>query len=196
MNNRSGFNNIKDKMFTLQIWQGIEVIAGLITAPVIAYGVSNTLAMCFPEAAGWIRVSGLRFSPVFLTLGSILIMCAFFAFTSAFTNSRKIQASNVLKQDGFSNEFQHGVEIYGLEGTQKLEREKRIFFTIGTIILFIEFTMNVSYFMQENGNDLQGMFVSAIAALVATATLLTETFLTSRTQFEAYACGGVVEKID
>ena len=152
--------------------------------------------MCFPEAAGWIRVSGLRFSPVFLTLGSILIMCAFFAFTSAFTNSRKIQASNVLKQDGFSNEFQHGVEIYGLEGTQKLEREKRVFFTIGTIILFIEFTMNVSYFMQENGNDLQGMFVSAIAALVATATLLTETFLTSRTQFEAYACSGVVEKID
>ena len=189
-------NNIKDKMFTLQIWQGIEIIAGLITAPVIAYGVSNTLAMCFPEAAGWIRVSGLRFSPVFLTLGSILIMCAFFAFTSAFTNSRKIQASNVIKQDGFSNEFQHGVEIYGLEGTQRLEREKRIFFTIGTIILFIEFTMNVSYFMQENGNDLQGMFVSAIAALVATATLITETFLTSRTQFEAYACSGVVEKID
>lgn len=189
-------NNIKDKMFTLQIWQGVETIAGLITAPIIAYGVSNTLAMCFPEAAGWIRISGLRFSPVFLALGTVLIMCAFFAFTSAFTNSRKIQASNVIKQDGFSNEFQHGVEIYGLEGTQKLEREKRIFFTIGTIILFIEFTMNVSYFMQENGNDAQGMFVSAVAALVATATLLTETYLTSRTQFETFACSGVVEKID
>ena len=189
-------NNIKDKMFTLQIWQGVDIIAGLITAPVLAYGVSNTLAMCFPEISYWIRLPGVRFCPVFLIIGSILIMCAFFAFSSAFANIRKIQASNVLKQDGFSNEFEHGVEIYGLNGTQKLEKENRILFTIGTCIVFIEFTMNISYFMQENGSDLWGMFVSAVAALVPTAILILETYLTGKTQFETYACSSVVEKID
>ena len=56
---------IRDKMFNLQLKSIGEIVIGILTAPFLAYGVSNTLAMCFPEAAGWIRISGLRFSPVF-----------------------------------------------------------------------------------------------------------------------------------
>ena len=67
-------NNIKDKIFSLQIKSIGETLLGIATAPVLAYGVSNTLAMCFPEAAGWIRISGLRFSPVFLTLATFMII--------------------------------------------------------------------------------------------------------------------------
>ena len=58
-------NYVKDKIFTLQLISLGEIVLGLLTAPFLAYGVSNTLAMCFPEAAGWVRISGLRFSPVF-----------------------------------------------------------------------------------------------------------------------------------
>lgn len=70
-------NYIKDKILTLQIKGLAETFAGILTAPFLAYGVSNTLAMCFPEAAGWIRISGLRFSPVFLILASMMIVFAF-----------------------------------------------------------------------------------------------------------------------
>ena len=192
---KTKIDNIKDKLFGLQIKSAGEIALGLATAPFLAYGVSNTLAMCFPEAAGWIRVSGLRFSPIFLVLASVLIMCAFFAFASGFLSSKKIQASNVLKQDGFSNYLQHGVEMYGLEGTKKFEREKRAFFTIGIIIVFIEFSMNVSYFMQENGSDLGGMLISSVAALVATAILIAETHMLSKTQFETFACEELIGKI-
>ena len=61
-----------------------EIFLGILTAPFLAYGVSNTLAMCFPEAAGWIRISGLRISPVFLVLATFMIIFAFFAFVNAF----------------------------------------------------------------------------------------------------------------
>ena len=70
--------NIKDKLFMLQLKSVGEIILGILTAPFLAYGVSNTLAMCFPEAAGWIRISGLRFSPIFLVLATFLIIFAFF----------------------------------------------------------------------------------------------------------------------
>ena len=76
--------SIKNRLFVLQLKSVGETILGFITAPFLAYGVSNTLAMCFPEAAGWIRVSGLRFSPVFLILASFMIIFAFFAFVNAF----------------------------------------------------------------------------------------------------------------
>ena len=156
----------------------------------------NTLAMCFPEAAGWIRISGLRISPVFLVLATFLIIFAFFAFANAFLNSKKIAGSNVLKQDGFSNYLQHGVEIYGIEGVNRLNREMRRSFLIGCIIIGIEFTMNASYFMGEIGGDLGGMLLSGLAALVPTALLIAETFMLSSTQFETYACDEIVAKID
>lgn len=108
-------NSIKDRMFMLQLKSAGEILIGILTAPFLAYGVSNTLAMCFPEAAGWIRISGLRFSPIFLVLATFLIIFAFFAFVNAFTADRKIQASQVIKQDGFSDYRHHGISIYGLE---------------------------------------------------------------------------------
>ena len=187
--------NIKDRQFMLQIKSAGEVLLGILTAPFLAYGVSNTLAMCFPEAAGWVRISGLRLSPVFLVLATFLIIFAFFSFVNGFLNSKKIQASNVLKQDGYSNYIQHGVEIYGLEGVKKLDREMRRSFIIGLAIIVIEFSMNASYFMGEIGGDLGGMVLSALAALVPTALLIAETFMLSQTKFETFACDEVIAKI-
>ncbi len=188
--------NIKDKLFNLQLKSIGEMILGFITAPFLAFGVSNTLAMCFPEAAGWIRVSGLRFSPVFLVLATFMIVFAFFAFVNAFFSIRKIQGSNVIKQDGFSNFLTHGVDIYGIQGVRKLESEKVRSLVIGCAIIFIEFTMNTSYFFSEIGGDLQGIFLSVVAALVPTALLIAETYMLSQTKFDIFACEELVAKID
>lgn len=194
--NPAKIRNIKDKLFMLQLKSLGEIALGVCTAPFLAYGVSNTLAMCFPEAAGWVRISGLRFSPIFLTLATFLIIFAFFAFVNAFLCSRKIQASNVIKTDGFSNFIQHGVEIYGISGVRKLNSEMQKSFIIGICIIFIEFSMNISYFTQEMGQDLSGMFLSALAALVPTALLIAETYMLSSTKFEAFACDELIAKID
>ncbi|MCQ2789445.1 MAG: hypothetical protein MJ229_03595 [bacterium] len=188
--------NIKDKLFMIQLKTVGEIMLGILTAPFLAYGVSNTLAMCFPEAAGWIRVSGLRFSPIFLVLATVMIIFSFFSFVNAFTCNRKIQASNVLKTDGFSNYLVHGVEIFGLEGIRKLNVEMRQSFTIAIMIIVIEFSMNISYFMQEIGGDLGGIILSILAALVPTAILIAETYMLSATKFETFACEELLEKID
>ena len=185
---------VKDKLFNLQMKSVGEIFLGILTAPFLAYGVSNTLAMCFPEAAGWIRVSGLRFSPIFLVLATFLIIFAFFSFVNAFFCNRKIQASNVIKLDGFSNYIQHGVEIYGLEGVKKLDVEMRRSFVIAIAIIVIEFSMNVSFFMQSIGGDLGGMLLAGVAALVPTALLIAETFMLSQTKFETYACEELISK--
>ena len=192
----SKIRKIKDDIFMKQIKSVGEIILGILTAPFLAYGVSNTLAMCFPEAAGWMRISGLRISPVFLVLATFMIIFAFFAFVNAFLCNKKIQGSEVLKKDGFSNYTKHGVEIYGLEGIKKLNVDMRRSFIIGLSIIFIEFSMNISYFMQEMGGDLGGMFLSAVAALVPTALLIAETFMLSQTKFDIYACEELVAKTD
>ncbi len=188
--------NIKDQLFTLQLKSIGETTLGIITAPFLAYGVSNTLAMCFPEAAGWIRISGLRFSPIFLTLATFMIIFAFFAYVNAFLCNKKIQASNVIKNDGYSNYIQHGVEIYGLEGVKKLDDDMRRSYIIGLCIIFIEFSMNISYFMQEMGKDFSGMFLSFLAALVPTALLIAETYMLSQTKFEIHTINELISKID
>lgn len=185
---------LKDKLFNLQIKSFGETILGILTAPFLAYGVSNTLASCFPEAAGWVRISGLRLSPIFLVLATFLIIFAFFNFVNGFFCNKKIQGSNVIKQDGFSDYLQHGVEIYGLEGVKKIDIEMRRSFIIGISIIFIEFSMNVSFFMQSIGGDLSGMLLSAVAALVPTALLIAETFMLSQTKFETHASEGMIEK--
>ena len=69
-------------------------------------------------------------------------------------------------------------------------------FIIGLAIVGIEFSMNVSYFMQEIGGDLSGMLLAAVAALVPTALLVAETFMLSQTKFEIHACNELVEKVD
>ena len=192
----SKITNIKDSLFNLQLKSLGEIILGIITAPFLAYGVSNTLAMCFPEIAGWIRISGLRFSPMFLTLATFMIIFAFFAYVNAFLCSKKVQASNVIKNDGFSNYLQHGVEIYGLEGVRKLDTDMRRSYTIGLCIIFIEFSMNISYFMQEMGKDFSGMFLSFLAALVPTALLIAETYMLSQTKFDIYTGKELISKLD
>ncbi len=187
---------IKDKLFSLQIKSFGEIILGILTSPFLAYGVSNTLGMCFPEAAGWIRVSGFRYSPIFLTLATFLIVFAFFSFSASFLCTRKARASEVIKRDGFSNYMHHGVDIYGIEGIKKLEGERIRFFLIGATIIFIEFSMNISYFVTEIGGDFQGLFLSAIAALVPTALLLAETYMLSNTQFHIFVQEELLAKID
>ena len=187
---------IKDKMFNLQLKSVGEICIGILTAPFLAYGVSNTLAMCFPEAAGWIRISGLRLSPVFLTLATFLIIFAFFSFVNAFLCTKKIQGSQVIKQDGFSDYQHHGVTIYGLEGVRRLESERKRSMTIACSIIFIEFAMNISYFMTEIGGDMQGMFLSLVAALVPTALLIAETLMLSQTKFDIYACDELLAKVE
>ena len=193
---RAKINNIENKLFSLQIKSVGEIVLGILTAPFLAYGVSNTLAMCFPEAAGWVRISGLRISPVFLVLATFLIIFAFFSFVNGFTTNKKIQASNVLKVDGFSDYLQHGTDVFGLQGVKKLDTEMRRSFIIGLCIIFIEFSMNISYFMQEIGGDLGGLLLSCVAALVPTALLIAETYMLSQTKFETYVCDGVLAKYD
>lgn len=187
---------LKDKLFNLQLKSYGEIILGILTAPFLAYGVSNTLAMCFPEAAGWIRISGLRFSPVFLTLATFMIIFAFFSFVNAFLNVRKIQASQVIKHDGFSDYLKHGVEILGIQAIRKLESEKNRCFIIACSIIFIEFTMNMSFFAGEIGGDLQGLLLSIIAALVPTSLLIAETYMLSQTKFDISAIEDLLVKKD
>lgn len=188
--------NLKDRLFNLQLKSAGEMLLGILTAPFLAYGVSNTLAQCFPEAAGWVRISGLRFSPVFLVLATFLIIFAFLAFTSAFVSSKKIQGSSVIKQDGFSDYLNHGVNILGLQAVRKLESEKVVAMSIACAIIFIEFTMNVSYFMTNFGDDLQSILLCIIAALVPTALLIAETFMLSQTKFEISAIEDLMAKLD
>ncbi len=193
---KNKLENIKDRLFNLQIKSVGEMLLGVLTAPFLAYGVSNTLAQCFPEAAGWIRISGLRFSPVFLVLATFLIIFAFLAFTMAFTCAKKIQGSSVIKQDGFSDYLNHGVNILGLQAVRKLESEKSAAMFIACSIIFIEFTMNVSYFMTNFGDDLQSILLCIIAALVPTALLIAETFMLSQTKFEISAIEDLITKLD
>lgn len=187
---------IKDKMFMLQLKGLGETIIGILTAPFLAYGVSNTLAMCFPEAAGWVRISGLRFSPIFLVLATMLIIFAFFSFVNGFVSSRKISGSDVIKLDGFRDYLSHGTDIYGLENTRKINLEKNRSVIIGVSIIIIEFSMNVSYFMTEIGGDMQGMLLSLVAALVPTALLLAETYMLSKTKYDIYVSDSLLAKSD
>lgn len=102
----------------------------------------------------------------------------------------------MIKQDGFSDYRQHSVNIFGLEGVRKLTIDKNRYLAIACSIIFIEFSMNVSYFMTEIGGDLKGIALSLIAALVPTALLIAETLMLSQTQFDIYACDELLAKID
>lgn len=189
-------NSIKNNLVNNQMKVVLETFIGMLTAPFLAYGVSNTLASCFPEAANWVRISGLRFSPIFLILAIFLIIFAFFSFVRAFTIGKQIKASEIIKFDGFHDYTSHGVTVLGLDSMRSLEKEKKVVMIIACTIIFIEFTMNVSYFITEIGGDIQGMFLSMITAIVPTALLIAETHLLSDTMFKINNYNEVLEALD
>ncbi len=189
-------DSIKDSLLNAQIKMAGEILIGMLTAPFLAYGVSNTLASCFPEAAGWIRISGLRFSPIFLVLATFLIIFAFFSFVRAFTIGKQIKASEIIKFDGFHDYASHGVNILGLDAIKGLHKEKNITMAIACVIVAIEFTMNVSYFIQEIGGDISGMFISSMAAFVPTALLIAETMMLSGTTHKINNLNEVFHTLD
>ena len=116
--------------------------------------------------------------------------------TKVVEKTKKNVKTPPIKQDGFSNYIVHGVSILGLEAIRKLEAEKVRSLVIGCAIIFIEFTMNISYFMTEIGGDLQGLLLSFIAASVPTALLIAETYMLSQTKFDIYASDELIAKID
>ena len=189
-------NVVKSNLVNNQMKMVLEAFIGLLTAPFLAYGVSNTLASCFPEAANWVRISGLRFSPIFLVLASFLIIFAFFSFVRAFTIGKQIKASEIIKFDGFHDYASHGVTVLGLDSMRSLEREKNVVMFIACFIILIEFTMNVSYFVTEIGGDIQGMFLSFVTALVPTALLIAETHMLSATMFKINNYSELLETLD
>ncbi|MDE6138773.1 MAG: hypothetical protein K2F57_04815, partial [Candidatus Gastranaerophilales bacterium] len=189
-------NTIKSNLVNNQLKMVMEVFIGLITAPFLAYGVSNTLAGCFPEAANWVRISGLRFSPIFLTLSTFLIIFAFFSFVRAFVIGKQIKGSEIIKFDGFHDYVSHGVTVLGLDSMRSLARERRVVMFIACFIILIEFTMNVSYFVTEIGGDIQGMFLSFVTALVPTALLIAETHMLSATMYKINNYNELLENLD
>lgn len=189
--------NIKDKQFSKNIKSWGEYALGIATSPFLAFGVSNTLAMCFPEAAGWIRISGLRLSPVFLVLATVMIVFAFFTLTSFFVTIKQVNGAEVIKNDGFNNYVQHGVDLFGTEAVKKIKADGFRCLMIALSIIFIEFTMNVSYFMQEiGGGEWSGIFLSIVAALVPTALLVAETLLLSHTLYEIHTYDEILSRLD
>lgn len=177
-------NTVKSNLVNNQLKMIVESFIGLVTSPFLAYGVSNTLASCFPEAANWVRISGLRFSPIFLVLSTFLIIFAFLSFVRAFTIGKQIKGSEIIKFDGYHDYNNHGVTVLGLDSMRTLEREKKVVMFIACFIILIEFTMNVSYFITEIGGDIQGMFLSLVTALVPTALLIAETHMLSETMYK------------
>lgn len=189
--------DIANKVFNLQLKAAGEYVVGIITAPFLAYGVSQTLAECFPEAAGWIRLAeGFKFSPIFLALAGFMIVFAFHCFATSFATSKRVYASNVIKQDGFSDYNVHGVILHGVESSKNLKREAKKFFIIALCVVFIEITMNVSYFIGVMGGDVMGMVLSFVAALVPTAILIMETTMLGNTKFEIISREELLEKVD
>lgn len=176
--------NVHTNLVNLRMKMVVEGSIGLLTSPFLAYGVSNTLASCFPEAANWVRISGLRFSPIFLTLATFLIIFAFISFVRAFTVGRQIKGSEIIKLDGYHDYHSHGVTIFGLDAMRNLEKERSMVLFLASFIILIEFTMNVSYFITEMGGDIRGMFLSFVTALVPTALLIAETHLLGETMFK------------
>ena len=116
--------------------------------------------------------------------------------SNGFFNIRKISGSDIIKLDGFRSYLIHGVDIFGLQNIRSLNREKIRFFVIGISIIFIEFTMNTSFFMTEIGADLNGIFLSLVAATVPTALLIAETYILSRTNYELFVCDSLISKLD
>lgn len=191
--------NLRDKQFMLKLKAAGEVGLGILTSPFLAYAVSNTLGLCIPDAAGWIKLGegGLRITPVFLFLATCMIIFAFFTLTAAFVDSKRVAGAEVMKKDGFGNYMNHGVDMFGSEAIKKLKADGFRSLMIALSVIAIEFTMNASYFMQEiGGAEWSGIMMSLIAALVPTALLVAETFMLAHTQYEIHICDEIFSRLD
>lgn len=194
---RKKLKDINGKIFNLQIKGCFEYLLGFLTAPFLAYGVSQTLAECFPEAAAWVRLSaGFKFSPIFLVLATLMICFAFHCFSTSFATAKRMNAANIIKQDGFSDYNVHGVVLHGVESCKHLKKEAKKFFLIAAAVVVIELTMNMSYFSGVMGGDMMGLLLSIIAALVPTAILIMETNMLGNTKFEIIVREELLEKVD
>ena len=125
-----------------------------------------------------------------------MIIFAFHCFATSFATSKRVAASNVIKQDGFSDYNVHGVIIHGVESSKNLKREAKKFFIIAVCVVFIEISMNASYFIGVMGGDVMGMILSFIAALLPTAILIMETTMLGNTKFEIIIREELMEKVD
>ena len=125
-----------------------------------------------------------------------MIIFAFHCFSTSFATMKRVYASNVIKQDGFSDYNVHGVILHGVESSKNLKRESKKFFIIALCVVFIEVTMNVSYFMGVMGGDIMGIIISFIAALVPTSLLIAETTMLGNTKFDIIIREELLEKVD
>ncbi len=188
--------DINNKTFNLQLMRAGEYLLGIMTAPFLAYGVSQTLAGYFPEAAGFINITQtFRISPIFLTLATLMIVFAFHCFAISFFTTKKIHASNVIKQDGFSDYNSHGVMIYGVESTKNLQKESKKFFLIASGVVIVEILMNMSYFVKDAEN-MQSILMALLSALIPTALLIMETNMVADTFFKINTREELLEKVD
>lgn len=193
---RKKLKHISNKIFTQQLWCAVEYIAGILTAPVLAYGVSQTLAGYFPEAAGFISITqAFRISPVFLTLATLMIIFAFHCFTVSFYTNKRVFASNIIKQDGFNDYNVHGVTIHGIESTKNLQKEAKKYFLIAICVVFVEVIMNMSYFIKD-ADDMQSIVLALLAALIPTILLIIETNMAASTKFKISIQEELLDKTD
>ncbi len=194
---RKKLKDLSNKIFNLQLKAAGEYVLGVITAPFLAYAVSQTLAECFPEAAGFIRLAeGFKFSPVFLALAMFMIIFAFHCFATSFATTRRVLASNVIKQDGFSDFNVHGVVIHGVESSKNLKKEARKWLIIAICVVIIEISMNLSYFLGVMGGDIMNIILSFLAAFLPTSILIMETNMLGITKFEIIIREELLEKVD
>ena len=182
----------------LQLKSYGEYFLGVITAPFLAYAVSQTLGEIFPEAAGFIRLAGgaLKVSPVFLSLASFMIVFAFHCFATSFAITKRVYASNIIKQYGFSDYNVHGVTLHGVESSKNLKKESKKWLFVAICVVIIEYTMNVSYFTGVMGGDILNMIICALGAALPTAILIMETTMLGNTKFEIMIREELLEKVD
>ena len=125
-----------------------------------------------------------------------MIIFAFHCFATSFATTKRVLASNVIKQDGFSDYNVHGVNIHGVESSRNLRKEAKKFFLIAIAVVVIELTMNISYFIGVMGSDVMGMVISCVAALVPTAILIMETNMLGNTKFDIIIKEELLQKVD
>lgn len=184
---------VKKRLSNYRFRMFIEAFIGLVTVPFLAYGVSNSLAMCFPESAYWLRLSGFRFSPVFLLLAIFFVIFAFLLFVKTFTLTKQIKGSESIKFDGFIDYETQGVTLFGLDSVRNLESERKFVLFLACFIIVIEFSMNISYYLNVSDGGFAGLFLSAACAFVPTLLLITQAVFLGSTIYKIKNCENLLD---